>query len=141
MKQLKGEIQELRKQLEQAREKQDDEALKELTDHLEASSAIVAAQTRDWVHFQEAAARNASFSGVFRWFSSGFRVVSRPFVAGEPAAEHEAQQELHGVLQRRGGDAAALPRQLLRGLVNDLKRTQRTRTEAAPSPIIAFQQI
>ena len=37
----------------EAREKQDDEALKELTDHLEASSAIVAAQTRDWVHFQE----------------------------------------------------------------------------------------
>ena len=78
MKQLKGEIQELRKQLEQAREKQDDEALKELTDHLEASSAIVAAQTRDWVHFQEAAARNASFSCVFRWFSmvfDGFLVV------------------------------------------------------------------
>eukprot|EP00435_Cladocopium_sp_Y103_P054551 s628_g17.t1 len=50
---LKNEILELRKQLEQAKEKHDDEALKEIADHLEASHAIVAAQTRDWVDFEE----------------------------------------------------------------------------------------
>lgn len=50
---LKKEILELRTQLEQAKATHDDEALKQISDQLEASHAIVAAQTRDWVDFEE----------------------------------------------------------------------------------------
>ncbi|CAE7577343.1 Kif14 [Symbiodinium natans] len=56
VKQLQKEVQQLKLQLEQAREKHDDEDISAISVQLEATTAIVAAQTRDWTHFQQESA-------------------------------------------------------------------------------------
>lgn len=56
VKQLQLEVQQLKLQLEQAQEKHDDEDIREINVQLEATTAIVARQTRDWMVFQQESA-------------------------------------------------------------------------------------
>eukprot|EP00913_Durusdinium_trenchii_P010968 g10294.t1 len=97
VKELKSEIQELRKQLEQAKEKHDDEAAQQIQENLEASKAIFAVETRDWVHFQEVRPRKETEQRRKRSKRSSFLLSSHdmnemplPFLANYSEDPHLA---------------------------------------------------
>lgn len=92
VKELKSEIQELRKQLEQAKEKHDDEAAQQIQENLEASKAIFAVETRDWVHFQEATEqrRKRSKRSSFLLSSHDMNEMPLPFLANYSEDPHLA---------------------------------------------------
>ncbi|CAK9092549.1 unnamed protein product [Durusdinium trenchii] len=92
VKELKSEIQELRKQLEQAKEKHDDEAAQQIQENLEASKAIFAVETRDWVHFQEETEqrRKRSKRSSFLLSSHDMNEMPLPFLANYSEDPHLA---------------------------------------------------
>jgi len=95
VKQLQKEVQQLKRQLEQAREKHDDEDISAISVQLEATTAIVAAQTRDWTHFQRESAelskkRTKTMESLMAYSSSQVGETPLPYLANYSEDPHLA---------------------------------------------------
>jgi len=91
---LQREIQDLKKELEQAREKHNVEDISALQDKLEANSAIMAVQTRDWTSFQkesvEESRKRARTMETLMLHSSSQQNAAFPYLANYSEDPHLA---------------------------------------------------